>query len=307
MTVRKRILGALRRLVSACAGATVLACVIPADVPAAGVHHIPGLNGDRVRFTHDVIATGRTEHGKTGAGRFAESVARPVRRETAETAEVGTASTGAGIVLWEPCTREQAERWAADAERDGTAALRAASCYATLVERAKEKSTGLEDAWRGRAAAEAAVRNFPGSGLAHYLAAYLAGLHAERDRLRGLGLVRIIEREAQRAADLDPGLDRGGPDRMLAELYMRAPAYPFSVGDRGKAVRHYRRAVAVEPTASENRLGLAEALLADNKPGEACAELRSLLSEMPAPSREGPVGRKAQYMMERACFRDGER
>jgi len=288
MMVRKRLIGALRRQVSAFAAATVIACVVPPAAPAAGAPHILRQDSDRVGLVQGVIRTGGGEQGK---------------RESTVTAENGPVLSDGGFVLWEPCTREQAERWAADAERDGTAALRAASCYVTLIERGKEKSAGLEDARRGRAAAEAAVRRFPASGLAHYLAAYLAGLHAERDRLRGLALVRIIEREARRAADLNPELDRGGPDRMLAELYLRAPAYPFSVGDRKKAVRHYRRAVAVDPAAPENRLGLAEALLADNKPGEACAELRSFLSEMRASSREGPVGRKALDMMERACSR----
>ncbi len=125
------------------------------------------------------------------------------------------AAPAGGIVLWEPCTREQAERWAADAERDGEAALRAASCYVTLVEAGRERSAGLGDARRGRAAAEAAVRKLPDSGLAHYLAAYLTGLVAERSPIRALGLVPAIEREAVRAADLDPGVDRGGPHRML--------------------------------------------------------------------------------------------
>lgn len=307
MTLRKRLRGALRRLVCAVAWAPVIACAVPAEAPAADAHHLQRLNCDQVRLIHGAIRTGDTEQGKKEAGRLAENVASRSRQETAEMVENGTASPDGGIVLWEPCTRKQAERWAADAERDGTAALRSASCYVTLIERGKAKSAGLEDARRGRAAAEAAVRRFPASGLAHYLAAYLAGLHAERDRLRGLALVRIIEREARIAADLDPGLDRGGPDRMLGELYLRAPSYPFSVGDLEKAVRHYQRAVAIEPAAPENRIGLAEALLEDNKPGEACGELRALLAEMPAPPREGPVGKEAREMMERACSRDGER
>ncbi len=220
----------------------------------------------------------------------------------------GEAPSPAGpIVLWAPCPREQAERFAADAPRDGAAALRAACCYATIVEQGRDKSAGLEDARRGRAAAEAAVRQLPGSGLAHYLAAYLAGLVAERSPLRGLGLVPVIEREALRAAELDPAVDRGGPDRMLGELYLRAPRSPFSVGNPEKAVRHYRRAVAVEPAAPENRLGLAEALLARGETGEACRELQAILAGPPPATGETPARRKALELLERKCPRGDAR
>ncbi len=221
-------------------------------------------------------------------------------------AAVPAASAG-GIVLWEPCTREQAERWEADAARDGEAALRAAICYVTLVERSGEKSAGLGDARRGRAAAETAVRKLPDSGLAHYLAAYLAGLVAERAPLRGLGLVPSIEREAARAADLDPGVDRGGPDRMLGELYLRAPGPPLSVGNPEKAVRHYRRAVAVAPAAPENRVGLAEALLARDETDEACRELRTVQAGLAPAAGESAARKKALDLMERACSRRGDR
>ncbi len=217
----------------------------------------------------------------------------------------GAALPGGPVVLWDACTRDQAERWAADAGRDGAAALRAAACYAAIVERSGDKSAGLEDARKGRAAAEAAVRQLPGSGLAHYLAAYLAGLVAERSPLRGLALVPVIEREALAAVELDPAVDRGGPDRMLGELYLRAPRSPFSVGNPEKAVRHYRRAVAVEPAAPENRLGLAEALLARDETAEACRELRAVLA---APATgETPARRKAQDLLERACGSRGAR
>jgi hypothetical protein len=217
----------------------------------------------------------------------------------------GLASPDGEIMLWEPCTREQAERWASDAQHDGKAALRAASCYATLLETGGERPLGLEDARRGRRAAEAAVRSFPDSGLAHYLAAYLIGLEAERNPLRGLGLVPMIEREAGRAADLSPGVDRGGPDRMLGELYLRAPTFPLSVGNSRKAVTHYRRAVSLAPAALENRLGLAESLLAENEAAEACVLLDTLLAEAPPSGERRSIGRKALDLVKRRCALTG--
>lgn len=285
MTVPRRLqtslVAALRRLASASRGAIVATCVVLAAVPAAHARNL-----------------GRPDDGRGGTARSVPFLCL---------AENVRALPGGPIVLWEPCAREQAERWAADAERDGAAALRAASCYATIVASGREKSTGLEDARRGRAAADAAVRKLPGSGLAHYLAAYTAGLVAERAPLRGLALVPVIEREALRAAELDPGVDRGGPDRMLGELYLRAPGSPFSVGNPEKAVRHYRRAVAVEPAAPENRLGLAEALLARDKIDEACRELRGLEAGPAAAAGETPARKKALDLLERRCSRRGDK
>jgi len=211
------------------------------------------------------------------------------------------------IALFEPCTRAQADRWAADAKRDGRAALRAASCYVVVVERDMGPSGGLDEARKGRAAAEAAIRHFPESGLAHYLAAYLTGLEAERAPWRGLFLVPVIEREAARAADLSPGVDRAGPDRMLGELYLRAPAFPVSVGDSRKAVSHYRRAVSRVPSAPENRLGLAESLLSNHRTAEACGELRALLTEIASEHGEKSVGHKTRELLERHCGREAGR
>ncbi len=219
----------------------------------------------------------------------------------------GEAAPDDGIALFEPCTRAQADRWAADAKRDGRAALRAASCYAVVVDREEKPSGGLDEARKGRAAAEAAIRHFPESGLAHYLAAYLTGLEAERAPWRGLFLVPVIEREAARAAVLSPGVDRAGPDRMLGELYLRAPAFPISVGDSRKAVTHYQRAVSRVPSAPENRLGLAESLLSDHRTAEACGELRSLLKEVAPERGERSVERKTRELLERHCGREGGR
>jgi hypothetical protein len=216
-------------------------------------------------------------------------------------AATGPVSPAPDIGLWEPCTHEQAARWTVDGETNGMAALRAAACLATLVERGEDESAGLRDAMRGRTAAETALRHFPASGLAHYLAAYLAGLEAERAPLRGLSLVRVIEREAQQAAALEPALDHGGPDRMLGELYLRAPGFPLSVGDSGKAVLHFRRAVRWGPSAPENRVGLAEALLAEDQSAEACRELGDVLGGPAAADRGAPAREKALAVYRRDC------
>jgi hypothetical protein len=206
------------------------------------------------------------------------------------------------IYLWEPCTRSEAEAYATAAETDGLAAVRAASCYLLLVtEETDEGATRLADAKRGRALADAALKTYPESGGAHYLAAYLTALEAQNDRVRALSLVPVIEREALAAAEFHPKVDHGGPDRMLGELYLRAPGLPVSVGDSEKAVVHYRRARDHDPDYPENRLGLVEALMADDEFKEACDELRDLLAGIHPQDGAETTWTKALGLMKQLC------
>jgi tetratricopeptide (TPR) repeat protein len=205
------------------------------------------------------------------------------------------------IYLWEPCTRSEAEAFAAEADTDGLAAVRAASCYLLLVTEETDGATRLADAKRGRTLAEAALKTYPESGGAHYLAAYLTALEAQNDRVRGLSLVPIIEREALAAAEFNPKVDHGGPDRMLGELYLRAPGLPMSVGDPAKAVVHYRRARDQDPNYPENRLGLIEALMAEDELKEACDELGEFLTEMPPQDEAKETWLRALGLMKQLC------
>lgn len=218
-------------------------------------------------------------------------------------AETGTVSvtTEADFRICAPCTRDQAKTWAGAAKQDGTSALEAANCYAFLVKQGKDKELRLADAVKGRKLAETALTMLPSSGLAHYLCAYLTGLVAENDSLRGLELVPVIEREALLASDLNPAIDHGGPHRMLGELYLRAPAFPVSIGDSSRAVDHFRLAVDQAPGFFENRLGLTEALLTEEESGEACFELKKILNDMPPDTKIVPSWRRALGLLKRLC------
>lgn len=212
----------------------------------------------------------------------------------------------ADFILWDSCTRDQAEQWAGAGETDGRAALKAASCYAVLAENGANTSLQLEDARHGRKLAQRVVERFPQSGLAHYLSAYLTGLEAERNPLRGLELVPVIEREALLAAGLNPGVDRGGPDRMLGELYLRAPGFPVSVGDAAKALFHYRRALARAPGDPGNHLGLVASLLAEEAVVEACEELEELLASVAVADEDRSTWDEGLKLLQRLCGMLGE-
>ena len=208
--------------------------------------------------------------------------------------------------LWSYCTRSQALLWERQMEPGPGAALQAARCYAVLARNGKDRSQRLEDAVKGRKCAETAVASEPENGMAHYLVAYLAGLEAENDPLNGLKLVTVIECEALSAARLTPQLDHGGPDRMLGELYLRAPGPPVSIGDLEKALHHYHRAVTRYPDFLENRLGLAEAYLEDEEPARACEQLREILALMCPHGEHTWARQKALALMKRLCAMETE-
>ncbi|MBW1780714.1 MAG: hypothetical protein JRL30_08225 [Deltaproteobacteria bacterium] len=218
---------------------------------------------------------------------------------------VGIGSDAAGkeadFPVCAPCTRDEAREWAADAEKDGWSALKAASCYAFLVKQGADEGSRLSDAKKGRQLAETGIKQLPQSGLAHYLVAYLTGLEAENDTLRGLELVPIIEREARIASQLNASIDYGGPDRMLGELYLRAPVMPVSIGDVEKGVIHYQRAFAIAPEYADNQMGLVETLLEAGDVKKACTHLHELLSNMPPARSSEATWRKALGLLKRLC------
>jgi len=175
------------------------------------------------------------------------------------------------------------------------------------VRQGKDKTLRLADAVQGRKLAETAAAMLPESGLAHYLYAYLTGLEAENDTLRGLELVPVIEREATLAAKLNPVINGAGPDRMLGELYLRAPSAPLSIGDLEKAAEHYRRAIAIAPEHTDNQLGLVETLLEEGEYEEACTHLHGLLSGMGPALASEASWRKTLGLLKRLCsMRDPE-
>lgn len=204
------------------------------------------------------------------------------------------------IKLWQDCSREEAHR-VIKSKEDGAALLQAVSCYAVLVEQGSSGISQLEDAKRGRKLAEEVVHIYPTSGVAHYMLAYLTGLEAEHDPLRGLDLVPFLEVQAKQAAALNPKADNGGADRLLGELYLRAPEFPVSVGDTSKAVIHYRRAYTLAPEHPENHLGFVEALLSDGEQIVACKELKSFYARKSVNLENQVVWQKSLDLFHRVC------
>ena len=102
-----------------------------------------------------------------------------------------------------------------------------------------------------------------------YYAALCMGARAWARNLEGLELLPDMVEAGLAARRIDPTIAHAGPDRLLGGIYLRAPAWPTSVGDLDEALAHLRAAVAAAPAWPENHLLLAEALADDDQPEEA--------------------------------------
>ena len=83
-----------------------------------------------------------------------------------------------------------------------------------------------------------------------------------------LGRMVTLLREAIAA---DPRLDQGGPNRVLALVLLRAPAWPIGPGDAEQALRVAQAAAGLFPDSAENLLALGETLSANDHAPEARA------------------------------------
>jgi tetratricopeptide (TPR) repeat protein len=106
-----------------------------------------------------------------------------------------------------------------------------------------------------------AIRLNSNSAPAHYYLAYNLGQLARTRLLSALKLVDEMEREFLVAIALDPAFDYAGPHRSLGTLYLEAPGWPASVGNRAKARQHLEKAAQLTPDFPGNRLVLLEAYL----------------------------------------------
>lgn len=96
---------------------------------------------------------------------------------------------------------------------------------------------------------------------AHYFLALNLGQLAQTKTIGALRIVPRIEQSFLAALASDETIDNAGPDRGLGLLYLEAPGWPTSVGNRSKARKHLLHAVELAPLHPGNRLALAEALI----------------------------------------------
>jgi len=118
-----------------------------------------------------------------------------------------------------------------------------------------------EIAEQGIAACRRVIQRAPNLAAAHYYLGLNIGQLARTKKLGALRLVGEMEAEFNSAIALQPDFDHAGAHRSLGLLYLDAPGWPTSVGNRSKAKLHLRKAVELSPDYPDNRLSLLEAYL----------------------------------------------
>jgi tetratricopeptide (TPR) repeat protein len=115
------------------------------------------------------------------------------------------------------------------------------------------------------------ARRAPANAACDYALAQALGQQArERPSTSHDGLERMVK-ALERAATVDPGMDDGGPDRVLALVYLRAPGWPLGPGNAEAGLAAAEKAVALAPAHPKNQLALAEALGKNARPAQARA------------------------------------
>lgn len=150
----------------------------------------------------------------------------------------------------------------------------AARALVWLTDHDTEPAAREEAARRGVQASQWCVAIAPDLPACQYWLGATVGVQARQRPSTGLSALPRIEAAFARAAELDPAYERGGPDRALALLYLRAPGWPTGPGDPEKGLDHARKAMALFPLEPPNLLALAEAQAANGDAAGARATSR---------------------------------
>lgn len=135
----------------------------------------------------------------------------------------------------------------------------------------------------GIAACEELIARDPQSAAGHYYLAIDSGELADAlaPSLTAYKLVKEIEREFKKAAELDETYDHAGPVRCLGLLYRQAPGWPLSIGSKRKAREYLERAAALAPDFPENILNLVESEVRWHEAAAAEKDLKKLAALWP--------------------------
>ena len=95
--------------------------------------------------------------------------------------------------------------------------------------------------------------------------------------MQSLSLINPMRECLERAKSIDESYFYGGPWRALGRLYDKAPGWPVSIGNNGKAIEYLQKALEFGSRFYLNHLYLAEAYLSGGKKDKARGELRWIL------------------------------
>jgi tetratricopeptide (TPR) repeat protein len=113
--------------------------------------------------------------------------------------------------------------------------------------------------------------NAPSAAPCDYWLAAALGLQARERPATGKDGIARMNDLLRRAVKTDPGVDHGGPHRLLAILRLRAPSWPLGPGDTEAALPEAEAAVRAAPDFPPNQLALGEALAKNGREAESRA------------------------------------
>ncbi len=126
---------------------------------------------------------------------------------------------------------------------------------------AQNNSRRADLAESGIAACRQAIGIDPKLTAAHYYLGLNLGQLARTKKLGAFQVIDEMQVAFKAAIALDPSFDYAGPHRSLGLLYLEAPGWPASIGNRSNARLHLRKAVELGPHYPDNRISLLEAYL----------------------------------------------
>ncbi len=141
-------------------------------------------------------------------------------------------------------------------------------------------------AQQGITACRGLIERDPNSMPGHYYLALNLGQLAQTKSLGALKIVRQMEAEFKVSSGLDPQFDFAGSDRGLGLLYLDAPGWPTSIGNKAKARQHLQKALRLFPDFPENLLNFIEAEIKWSEKHDAIRDLATLDELWPAAQKK---------------------
>ncbi|MBN2496216.1 MAG: hypothetical protein JXR96_16605 [Deltaproteobacteria bacterium] len=137
--------------------------------------------------------------------------------------------------------------------------LPARICY-LLADRTPAPTSRERLAAEGVRWAEIALEETREEGPVRYFLAANLGLAVYDHTALAIKNLKRISKELERAIELSPGVDQGGPLRVMGMLLLMAPPWPRGIGDGERACELLERAVREYPLHPLNHIFYAQAL-----------------------------------------------
>lgn len=111
-----------------------------------------------------------------------------------------------------------------------------------------------------------------------WLAVNYGSYGQEKGIMKSLSLITPIKELAEKCIELDESYFYGGPWRVLGRLYHKAPGFPFSIGNTGRAAECLQQALEFGPDFYLNHLFLAELYVSTGEKEKAREQLEWILA-----------------------------